>query len=134
MGHKAGLAGEEIDGEEIGKLAGHRDDERAEAGGAGAFPVADEDSVGVEDVVGVRADARAIVEEGAGGKQLGVEEGEAFFLGPFREIFPIRDACGGEDFGDGEVVELGILADVEGGEVEAEHLDFVAHGTDRLFL
>ena len=58
---------------------------------------------------------------GRGLEQLGRQQGDPVCLGHGDII--IRHPVTGEDFGQGRRVALRVLAEVEGGQVEAEHLD-----------
>ncbi len=96
--------------------------------------MADEDAVGIENIIRVFTDARAVVKKRTLGSEFFIEKLQAFLLRPFREILSIGDSRRSEDFGDGVVVELGVLADIERGQVKAKHFDLVPDRADRLLL
>jgi hypothetical protein len=116
---EAGFAGEDVDRQQVGHAPCHAHDQGTEAVGSVRFEVRREDAVGREDGVGFGSGRGGRMEERARGTDLAFEEAEPFGLGP---LFPLRgiDARGGEQLSDGAVVEGGVLADVEDGEVESE--------------
>ena len=69
------------------------------------------------------------MKEGARGTDLAFEEAQSLGLGPILPLGSV-DSGGGEKLPDGAVVEGGILADVEGGEVESKRLEDPADGQD----
>ena len=123
------LASEEMDEEEIGELPRHADDERANAG-AVALPMLAEDAVTIAHRIGLGPGGDPRMEEGTGRAQLGIEEGEAFFLGPFAEGSSVGNAGGGEELGGRLVVEGAVLPYIKLGEVEAEDLELPAQRGD----
>ena len=118
-GGQAGLAGEEIDRQQVGHRAGHAHDQRPEAGGPILVDVRDEGAMTSDDGVGLRADAGLLAEERTRGAEFGIEEAEAARFVPLREVGVVLTG-GGEELADGLVVEGAVLTDVEDRHMEPE--------------
>jgi len=116
---EAGLAGEQVNREEVRDRAGHRDDQRPQARGAMLADVHDQRAVAREHRIGLGADAGLLAHERTRRAELGVEEAEPAGLIPLGIVMVIL-AGGREELADGLVVEGAVLADIQAGHVEAE--------------
>ena len=119
--HQTDLAGEEVDDEQVGDIARHADDQRADAVGAELAVVVENDPIAGEHGFRLRPGVHVGVGEGARREQFPFEELKPRFFAPFREALAV-EARRRHELRKGEVVEAAVLADVESAEVEAEGL------------
>lgn len=126
---ETGFAGEDVDAQEIGHASGHAHDQRTQGIGAVGGDVAGEHAIRGEHGIGFRAGRGRGMKEGAWRTDLAFKQAESLGLGPVLPLGSV-DSGGGEKLADGAVVEGGVLADVEGGEVESEGLEDPADGQD----
>ncbi len=86
--------------------------------------------VGAQDGVGLRPDRDAGGGERAWRGELTLQQSEPLGLSPLGEVLAVRHPGGGQQLGDGEVVEPAVLTHVEHRQMEPERLRQANHRTD----
>ena len=119
---EAGFLRQQVDDEQVRHTAGHRHDQAADPGGSVVHDLVAEHPVGAQDRVGFRPDRDAGGGERAWRGELLLQQRQPLRLVPLREVLATRHPGGGQQLGDGEVVESAVLADVEHRQVEPERL------------
>jgi hypothetical protein len=117
---QSGFPGQQIHCQEVGKIAGHADNQASHAVGAVLVDVLRAQAVGIEDGFGFGARACRAMQERTGGFQFFEKEIDPLGFRPVGIVFAI-EAGGVEQLHDRFFMEGTILADIEHGEVEAEY-------------
>src|SRR5690606_20041688 len=107
--------------EQIGKAAGHADDQRPDAGAAVAQQVSPHDRVGIEYIAGFVAKGHVMTRKGSQGGEFPLQKCEALFFGGADKFLWIEPG-GGHELADSLIMPAAVLPDIEACEVKTESI------------